>query len=387
MTVNVTVEKPDATIIFPRENASKGLSYELNWSLCGSGVVPQGKSFRNLKVAELAKLGGTSKEDVPKAVPWTSALEQEVTAYLGSENVTRYVQDSALGALLSNEVPVRIVSDSAAATLNFKTWLSTTKTIPLPQFQEAVTVLVAANFTSKGPIISYGPKSKMIIIAGTANLEPLLDFFPQASAEAFLALNVLPLWGSLVGGNFFVSKGFDANATIKHGTAFSAAGFCRLFMGSIANGKVKDEYKAFPNSLPLPKSVVFFANDATAVIPPAAKLTAAQAAFYYVAACSPPGVANFSAAARLVAALGAKSEVYLVNRGAFATAAAADAAALTLPGKKGSAGALGLEVVSVEGETKAPAAGAAATTAKALQTAVDTRCKGLDAIIAAGPKI
>jgi hypothetical protein len=239
MTANVTVEKPDATIVFPRENAAEGLSYELNWSLCGSGVVPQGKSFRNLKAAELAKLGGTSKVEAPKVVPWTSALEQEVTAYLGSEKVTRYVQDSALGALLANEVPVRIVSDNPAATLEFKTWLSTTRTIPLPQFQEAVTVLVAANFTSNGPIISYGPKSKTIIIAGTSNLEKLLDFFPQATAEAFLARNILPLWGSLVDGNLFASKGFDANATVKHGASFSAAGFCRLFMGSIADGKVK----------------------------------------------------------------------------------------------------------------------------------------------------
>ena len=239
MSATVTVEKPDATIIFPRENPAAGLSYELNWSLCGSGVVPQGKSFRNLKSAELVKLGGLAKSDSPQVVAWTSTLEQEVTGYLGSENITRYVQDSALGALLVNEVPVRIVSDSASAALEFKTWLSTTKLVPLPRFKEAVTVLVAVGLSTKGPIISYDAKSKTIIIAGTSNLEKLLDFLPQASTEAFVGLNVLPLWGSLVDNNLFVSKGFDTNAAIKHGVAYSAAGFCRLFMGSIAEGKVK----------------------------------------------------------------------------------------------------------------------------------------------------
>ena len=239
MTATVTVEKPDATLVFPREDPTSGLSYELNWSLCGSGVVPQGKSFRNLKSAELAKLGGSTKTDNPQVVPWTSALEQEVTGYLGSEKIIRYVQDSALGALFANEVPVRMITDSAATALQFRTWLSTSKLVPLPDYQEAVTVLVAVDLSSKGPIISFDPKSKTVIIAGTSNLEKLLDYFPQATADAFVGGHILPLWGSLVGSSMLVSKGFDAGATIKHGTAFGAGRFCRLFMGSIADGKVQ----------------------------------------------------------------------------------------------------------------------------------------------------
>jgi hypothetical protein len=239
MSAAVTVEKPDATVVFPRENPAGGINYQLNWSLCGSGVVPQGKSFRNLKISELSKLGGLTKSDAPKVVPWSAALEQEVTAYLGSDTITRYVQDSALGALQTNEVPVRLVTDSAATALEFKTWLSATKVVPLPKYKEAVTVLIAVGLSTKGPIISYDAKSKTIVVAGTSSLEKLLDFFPQASVEAFVGLNVLPLWGSLVSNNLFTSKGFDTDATIKHGVAYSAAGFCRLFMGSITGGKVK----------------------------------------------------------------------------------------------------------------------------------------------------
>ena len=43
-----------------------------------------------------------------------------------------------------------------------------------------------------------------------------------------------------------------------------------------SDGTVADEYTLMPNSVDYPKAVVMFANDASATIPPASKLTPEQ---------------------------------------------------------------------------------------------------------------
>ena len=100
------------------QRAEEGVSYELNWSICGSGVVPLGKAFRNMRLPELAAVGDSCGSGAPSEASFAS-VEKEVTGALGGSSTTLYVQDCALGTVLSNEVPVRIVTDNAAAAAMF----------------------------------------------------------------------------------------------------------------------------------------------------------------------------------------------------------------------------------------------------------------------------
>ena len=47
------IDPPEETV-WPTQRVEEGVSYELNWSICGSGVVPLGKAFRNMRLPELA---------------------------------------------------------------------------------------------------------------------------------------------------------------------------------------------------------------------------------------------------------------------------------------------------------------------------------------------
>jgi len=389
----VTVQQDPLEYEFPRENPAAGLSYALNWSLCKFNVVPQGKSFRNLKAPELAKAGGTAKTDVPQVVPYDKAMETEVQNALGAETVTRYVWDCALGALAANEVPVRIISDSPAAALAFHTLCSRTKALPLPEVNSPVSVLHISSLPSvKGPTVTVNPQSKQIIMVGSIHSGVLVEKLTELCADEFLSVGVLPLLGpGDAGGTAFCSPGGAAGAAkLKHGSALSPAGYCRLFMGSAtADGKVKDEYTLMPNQLEAPKAVILYANDATGTIPAASKLSPEQAAFYFAAACAPKGVTRYGKAAETIMSLGGMTQFYMVNKAAFAKAEDADAAAKGLAGTKGKiTGVLGLEEVEVKGSTlAAPSADAAKAAAKSFVAAVGARCKGMDAVISAGPKI
>ena len=220
---------------FTFPNEYHGMSYELNWSLAKTGVVPQGLSFRNLKAAELSQAGGSIKTDAPKVVDFENAIEREVKAQLGGEKVTRYVQDCALGALASNEIHARIVSDSSAAALAFHTLCSRTKKVPLPEYEADVEVLHVTSLGSRGSFITMNPKTKQIFMAGSFNAGAVVKMIASMSTDFFLHKGTLPLWGpGKAGETVFCSLGFDAGSMpVKHGFAISTAGFCRLFMGSV----------------------------------------------------------------------------------------------------------------------------------------------------------
>ena len=71
-----------------------------------------------------------------------------------------------------------------------------------------------------------------------------------------------------------------------------------------------------------------------------------QAAFYYVGACAPAGTTHMEPAADLMLELGGKTQVYMINKAAYASEAEACDAAKSVVGQSGSAGALGLKVVT-----------------------------------------
>lgn len=384
-----TLEDPEE-LLFPNEDPENGISYDLNWSICGSGVVPQGLAFRNLRTPQLEAAGGPSSLSAPKSLPFSKDIDREVTEGLGEHGIKLYVQDMALGALLANEVPVRIVTDSAAAALMFKNLCSTTRTVHLQEYQEAACVLLLANQKSGGePFISVDGKQKTVYMGGTMNASSLVPALAELSTDAFLQKGVLPLWGSGDADCVFLSSGFENDSVVKHGFAYSSAGFCRMFMGSVAgDGSVNSEYSLMPNSLGLPKAVIMFADDASMAIPAASELSPAQAAFYYAAACAPAGCSQFEAAAQLVMQMAGKVTFYMVNKAAFTDEALMKDAAASLAGQKGgSACALGIKEVTVSGGAPAASGAAAEATAKALSDKVASRCKTLDAVLAAGPPL
>mmetsp|Transcript_62794 Transcript_62794/g.130561 ORF Transcript_62794/g.130561 Transcript_62794/m.130561 type:complete len:442 (-) Transcript_62794:87-1412(-) len=382
-----TLEDPEE-MIYPNEDPANGLSYDLNWSICGSGVVPQGLAFRNLKSAQLQAAGGLNSIEAPQELPFSKEIDKEVTEGLGENGLTLYVQDMALGALLANEVPVRIVSDSAAAASMFKDLCSTTRPRYLPEYQEAACVLLLSK-TKFGPFVSTDPKEKTIYVGGTINASAVVPALQQFTTDAFLEKGVLPLWGSGGADAVFLSDGFEDGATVKHGFAYSSAGFCRMFMGSVSSdGSVVSEYSAMPNSLELPKAVVMFADDASNTLPAASQLSAAQAAFYYVSSCAPAGCTKFEAAAQVVMQMAESVPFYMVNKAAFSDKQSALDAARDLPGKSGgSADALGLKVVDVSGASAQATGAEFEAGAKALADKVASLCKSLDAVVAAGPSV
>lgn len=262
------LDPPEETMMVASGKPEEGVDYELNWSLCGSGVVPLGKAFRNMRLAELSAAGGSANTADPKEVSFESVLK-EVKGVLGDSSTTLYVQDCALGTVLANEIPVRIVTDNAAVAAAFKTFCAAARTVPLPQYEEDVTVLHTS--TAKSPYIASDKKQKTVLMGDSFNVEALVKHIEAISGDAFLARGVLPMFGAGADNIVYLDKGFQSGAAVKYGFSFSSAGFCRLYG---ADGS------SLPNSLPLPKAVVMFANDATGAIPAASALDAAQVSIF-----------------------------------------------------------------------------------------------------------
>jgi hypothetical protein len=108
-----------------------------------------------------------------------------------------------------------------------------------------------------------------------------------------------------------------------------------------------------------------------------------QAAFYYVGACAPKGATNMEAAAGLMLDLGAKTKVYMINKAAYGSAAEAEDAAKAAVGQSGSAGALGLKVITAGSADQAGIDKMAQT----LTSAVSGKVKQNDAVLKAGPPL
>lgn len=258
-----SLDPPEETI-WPNQKPAEGVSYELNWSICGSGVVPLGKAFRNLRLPELAAVGGSSLDTSVPAEAVYATVEKQVKESLGSASTTLYVQDCALGTMLANEVPIRIVTDDAAAAAAFKTFCAAARTVPLPEYEEDVTVLLSS--AASAPYIASSKAQKTVVMGGSFNTETLAKHVAAIASDSFLARGVLPMFGSGADNVVYLGAGFESGAVVQHGFSFSSAGFCRLYA----------EGGSLPNSLPMPKAVVMFANDATGAIPAASVLDAAQ---------------------------------------------------------------------------------------------------------------
>eukprot|EP00802_Teleaulax_amphioxeia_P005228 Tamp_05232.p1 GENE.Tamp_05232~~Tamp_05232.p1 ORF type:complete len:422 (+),score=124.54 Tamp_05232:2-1267(+) len=373
------LEPPEETV-WPNEKPADGVSYELNWSICGSGVVPLGKAFRNMRLPELAAAGGSGDTTAPAEVAFAS-VEKEVKGALGDSSTTLYVQDCALGTVLGNEVPVRIVTDNAAAAAMFKTLCAAARTVPLPEYEEDVTVLHTSGASS--PYIASSKAKKTVLMGGSFNAGALVQHIAAISGDAFMARGVLPMFGAGADNVVYLSAGFESGAVVPNGFSYSSAGFCRLYGGSAAADGSVAAAGSLPNSLPLPKAVVMFANDATGAIPAASVLDAAQAAFYYVGACAPAGVTNMQAAASLMLELGGKTKVYMINKAAYGSEAEMRDAAKAAVGQSGSAGALGLKVITAGSADQATID----KMAQSLTSAVTGKVKGNEAVIKAGPPV
>ena len=266
------LDPPEETM-WPNEKPAEGVSYDLNWSICGSGVVPLGKAFRNMRLPELKAAGGSAATAAPAEVAFAK-VEQEIKGVLGSISATLYVQDCALGTVLGNEVPVRIVTDSAAAAAMFKTLCAAARTVPLTEYSEDVTVLHTS--TASSPYISSSKPKNTVLMGGSFNAGALVKHIAAISGDAFLARGVLPMFGAGADNVVYLSAGFESGAVVSSGFSYSSAGFCRLYAGTVAADGSVAAAGGLPNSLPLPKAVVMFANDATGAIPAASVLDAAQ---------------------------------------------------------------------------------------------------------------
>lgn len=264
---------PPEDTFWPNQKPDAGVSYELNWSICGSGVVPLGKAFRNMRLPELAAAGGSDDTSTPEEVNFAS-VEKEVKSALGDSSATLYVQDCALGTVLGNEVPVRIVTDNAAAAASFKTLCAAARTVPLPEYEEDVTVLLSS--AASTPFIASSKGKKAVLMGGSFNAGALIKHIEAISSDAFLARGVLPMFGSGLDNVVYLGPGFESGAVVQHGFSFSSAGFCRLYAGSAAADGSVSPAGSIPNSLPMPKAVVMMANDSTGAIPAASVLDAAQ---------------------------------------------------------------------------------------------------------------
>ena len=108
-----------------------------------------------------------------------------------------------------------------------------------------------------------------------------------------------------------------------------------------------------------------------------------QAAFYYVGACAPTGMTNMESAASLMLELGGKTKVYMVNKAAYGSEADAREAAKEVVGQTGSAGALGLKVITAGNADQA----AIDKMAQSLTSAVGGKVKHNDAVLKAGPPL
>jgi len=258
-----SLEPPEETL-WPNQKPAEGESYELNWSICGSGVVPLGKAFRNLRLPELAAAGGSLLDTSAPGDAVYATVEKGVKESLGSASNTLYVQDCALGTMLANEVPIRIITDNAAAAAAFKTFCAAARTVPLPKYEEDVTVLLSS--VASSPYIASSKAQKTVLMGGSFNTEALAKHVAAIASDSFLDRGVLPMFGSGAHNVVYLGAGFESGAIVKYGFSFSSAGFCRLYA----------EGGGLPNSLPMPKAVVMFANDATGAIPAASVLDAAQ---------------------------------------------------------------------------------------------------------------
>jgi hypothetical protein len=230
-----SVQQDELSFVWTGDSPKQGVSYDLNWSLCKVGVVGLGPSFRNLRADDLKAKGGSVKSDAPKVVAWDKEIDRELKAQLGSAEATRYVQDAALGAMAANEVTVRMVSDSPAAALAFRTLMSRTKPADVSDWVSEASVLHVSSLGSRGSIITYNKKANQILMAGSFNAGALVDMLSSSTTDLFLNKGVLPLWGpGDAGGTVYCSTGFDAgSAKVKSGFAISGSGCCRLFMGSV----------------------------------------------------------------------------------------------------------------------------------------------------------
>ena len=89
------------------------------------------------------------------------------------------------------------------------------------------------------------------------------------------------------------------------------------------------------------------------------------------------------AAAGLMLDLGAKTKVYMINKAAYGSAAEAEDAAKAAVGQSGSAGALGLKVITAGSADQAGIDKMAQT----LTSAVSGKVKQNDAVLKAGPPL
>jgi hypothetical protein len=62
---------------------AEGVSYDLNWSICGSGVVPLGGK----RLPELKAAGGSAATAAPAEIAFAK-VKQEIKGALGSQAVT-----------------------------------------------------------------------------------------------------------------------------------------------------------------------------------------------------------------------------------------------------------------------------------------------------------
>ncbi|CAA7406617.1 unnamed protein product [Spirodela intermedia] len=283
-------------------HCSPGVSYGLNWSLAGRGVIVKDKAFYNLKSSDLQKHGAKTVDRLSglpihvrgDAVSGPSEISKaqfgkllkQVTTHISSvSNI--FVQDGAIGSSSKCDAKVRMISDCPSAALSLANVVWNTPARAVSHDSSPLTVYIATSISPKtGEILGLGSQSSNGFVAADIERSSLIlcgKAFADADGvkDALAALSA-PVWiasCSLPSSSFF----FDVWLSMKlvtmlqnptPGVVLSSEGVAPLFQTGLSDGA---------SLLKNPSSLVFASADSSGVLPSAAKLSPGQAAYHFLA--------------------------------------------------------------------------------------------------------
>eukprot|EP00271_Cylindrocystis_brebissonii_P019002 TRINITY_DN5589_c1_g2_i2.p1 TRINITY_DN5589_c1_g2~~TRINITY_DN5589_c1_g2_i2.p1 ORF type:complete len:465 (-),score=125.81 TRINITY_DN5589_c1_g2_i2:1122-2516(-) len=289
-------------ILFPREGP--GVRYALNWALAAAGVTPSSEAYRNLKPTVLkeefgAKLPATSssspvyiKGKGPLSKGQFTRLFKEVTAHL-SQAPTVFTHDGAVGSASNLDARTRSISDTAAGALALGQILTATSTREVVSHAFPVTVYVASTFSpsilDKGGFVAVDLESSAVVVTGNAvgDAAAIKAALAAAAAPVIEAAGALPLPARFLktmegtallllpeqvekqAGSQLQKS--DAMADGGAGVVWGHKGVAHLFQSGAAN------------LAKAPSSLLLVTVDESGAVPPISKISAAQAAYYFLA--------------------------------------------------------------------------------------------------------
>ncbi|KAK3143841.1 hypothetical protein QOZ80_4AG0305650 [Eleusine coracana subsp. coracana] len=297
-------------------NRDQEVSYGLNWSIAGRGVVVKDKVFYNLETSELQKGGATYIEclsgiplhvrgNVVSGVPDVSKgqfakLLKLVTFHLSSIS-SLYVQDGAIGSSTECNAKVRVISDNPSAAMLLSNVLWKVSDRAISHDTSPLTIYAASSISSNvktvlGSGAQYGNgfavadiERSSLILCGKAfaDLTVVKDALTALTAPIFSARGGLPVPG------WFLSFGGSVVLLFAPVDIIRSCSEIQNVLLSLDCGVVissKESTVLFPiKARREPKlssratSVIIVSSDSTDAIPSVSKLSPGQAAYHFLA--------------------------------------------------------------------------------------------------------